>query len=102
MHSSDALKNIPFQLTGVDSQGQAVPFQGNSDFVTSPSSPPVSPNTPYLVQIDKSEVTSVEIGKYTVTEEVQYMPLVSKTGDDRISLCVRPSSHISHSTELAY
>lgn len=77
MHSSDALKNVPFHLIGVGSDGQAVAFQGNSDFVTSPASPPGTPNTPYLVQIDKSEITSVEIGKYTVTEEVQYMPLVS-------------------------
>ena len=77
MQSSDAMKNIPFQLSGIDSKGQAVQFQGNRMYVSSPSSTPASLQVPYLVQIDKSEITSVEVGKYILTEEVKYMPLVS-------------------------
>lgn len=77
VQSSDAMKNIPFLLLGRDSEGHAVQFQGNRKYVTSPASPPASSQAPHLVQIDKSEVTSVEVGKYTLTELVQYMPLVS-------------------------
>lgn len=72
------MKNIPFHLTGITSDGQPVPFQGNRAYVSSPASPPASPSAAHLVQIDKGEITSVEVGKYTVTEEVQYMPLVSR------------------------
>lgn len=88
VQSSDATKNIPFHLRGNDSKGHAVPFQGNRDFVTSPSSPPGTPSAPHLVQIKKSEIASVEIGKYTLTEEVQYMPLVSCVSFD----CFRAGS----------
>jgi len=79
VQSSDAMKNIPFQLRGKDSKGLPVQFQANRQYASSPStsSLPERSVAPHLVQIDKSEVTSVEVGKYTLTEEVQYMPLVS-------------------------
>ena len=72
------MKNIPFYLTGTTSDGHAVPFQGNRTYVSSPASPPATPSASHLVQINKSEVTSVDVGKYSMTEEVQYMPLVSR------------------------
>lgn len=64
-----------------------MPFQGNRQYVSSPSSQPGTLDAPHLVQIDKGEITSVEIGKYTLTEEVQYMPLVSKVRLFRAAVC---------------
>lgn len=72
------MKNIPFRLSATTSDGHTLPFQGNRDYVSSPASPPATPSASHLVQISKSEVTSVDVGKYSVTEEVQYMPLVSR------------------------
>lgn len=76
VQSSDAMKNIPFRLSATTSDGHTLPFQGNRDFISSPASPPATPSASHLVQINKSEVTSVDVGKYSVTEEVQYMPLL--------------------------
>jgi hypothetical protein len=76
VQSSDAWKNAPFILSGRSSQGEKVLFQGNSEIVS--ALPNASPSHPqHLVQIPKSVLNSIAIGSYSISEEIQHMPLVS-------------------------
>ena len=87
VQSSDALKNVPFVLSGTTSQGESVVFQGNREIVSTVQRPAALPSSSsssssshpqhYLVQIDKSVLNSIAIGSYSILEEIQHMPLVS-------------------------
>jgi hypothetical protein len=83
VQSSDALKNVPFVLSGTSSQGESVVFQGNKEIVSTLPLPSTSPSPSshpqhHLVQIDKSVLNSIAIGSYSISEEIQHMPLVSE------------------------
>jgi hypothetical protein len=82
VQSSDALKNVPFVLSGTSSQGESVVFQGNKEIVSTLPLPSTSPSSSHpqhhLVQIDKSVLNSIAIGSYSISEEIQHMPLVSE------------------------
>jgi hypothetical protein len=79
VQSSDALKNVPFLLSGTNSQGECILFQGrNSAIVSVQVAPNASPSHPqHLVHIDKSVLNSIAIGIFSFSEEVHHMPLVS-------------------------
>lgn len=79
MLCSDATKNVPFVVAGRNAQGEPVAFQPNSKY-TSVVQPDVSSSSSsplHLVQIGKTEITSVLIGHFSLTELVKHMPIVS-------------------------
>ena len=79
MQSSDAKKNVPFVVAGEDAQGRPVQLLVNREYLAEPDSASLAfpPQIQSLIQIPKSEISSVGVGTYAVSELVQHMPLVS-------------------------
>ena len=108
--SSNALKNSPFVLVGTGQPGTQLKYTPNhvysklyggggddADGVgggkdeTSPASGKNAPSSSLVnvVKIPKSILTFVKIGTYTITEDIDHMPLVSYyLSNDPFSQCL--------------
>mmetsp|Transcript_5105 Transcript_5105/g.11432 ORF Transcript_5105/g.11432 Transcript_5105/m.11432 type:complete len:251 (-) Transcript_5105:475-1227(-) len=80
VQSSDAFGNAPFDLVASTlHESGRLNFQPNEEFVSQHSN--LSRGMPsqalHLVKIPKDEIGSVEMGKFTLSEKVRHMPLVS-------------------------
>ena len=77
--SSDALKNIPFCLLATTPDDDPIKYQPNQEFSYSlpAGSDALLPHAVALIKIPKAEIAAVPIGKYSISEVVPHMPLVS-------------------------
>lgn len=73
--SSDALKNIPFYVVATTAANDSIHFAANEAY-SSVSAKPLPQHALSLIHVPKTEISSVPIGTYSLTELVQHMPLV--------------------------
>lgn len=73
INCSDAYLNSPFGLIASSFQGGSLVFRGSDEFVKSPIIPS---ELVHIVNIPKNEIGNVVIGRYTLNEVVQHMPIL--------------------------